>query len=52
MRSENYTLVLTDQRILFATQTAAMARENARRAKEAPQQQGKGFLGQWGAVVR
>jgi len=46
----NFTLVLTNMRILFATLTSQMMKENVRRAKEAARQQGKGFFGQWGSM--
>jgi hypothetical protein len=44
-------LVLTNVRILFAKQTSELMKENARLAKEAAKQSGKGFFGQWGAVM-
>ena len=46
----NFTLVLTNMRIMFATQTSQMMKENVRRAKEVARQQGEGFLGQWASM--
>jgi hypothetical protein len=43
--------VLTDQRVIFATQTAKLLQESARQAREAARQSGKGFFGQWGASL-
>jgi hypothetical protein len=52
MSADNFTLVITDRRIIFATQTPQMMQENARRARETAKSQGKNFLSQWGAVIR
>ena len=52
MSADNFTLVITDRRIIFATQTSQMMQENARRARETAKAQGKNFLSQWGAVIR
>jgi len=43
--------VLTNIRILVAQQTSQMMKENARQAKQAAKQNGKGFFGQWGAML-
>ena len=43
--------MLTNLRILVAEQTQELMKENARQAKAAAKQSGKGFFGQWGAVV-
>ena len=51
MRAENLVLVLTNARILVAKQTSELMKENARVAKEVAKQSGKGFFGQWGAVM-
>ena len=51
VRAEGFILVLTNMRILVAQQTAELMKENARQAKAAAKQSGKGFFGQWGAVV-
>ena len=50
-RAEGFALVLTNIRILVAQQTAPIMKENARQAKLAAKQSGKGFFGQWGAVI-
>jgi len=46
---QNFILVLTNYRIIFAIQTNQMMQEQARRAKEEARQEGKGFFGQLGA---
>ncbi len=51
MKAEGFVLVLTNMRILVAQQTPELMKENARLAKENAQQSGKGFFGQWGAVM-
>jgi hypothetical protein len=51
MKAEGFVLVLTNLRILVAQQTPERMKENARLAKENARQSGKGFFGQWGAVV-
>jgi hypothetical protein len=51
LRAEGFVLALTDQRILVAQQTSALLQENARVAKETAKTSGKGFFGQWGAVI-
>ena len=50
-RAEGFALVLTNFRILVAQQTSQIMKENARQAKLAAKQSGKGFFGQWGAVI-
>ena len=50
-RAEGFVLVLTNMRILVAQQTAELMRQNARQAKQAAKEGGKGFFGQWGAVI-
>jgi len=50
-RAEGFVLVLTNLRILVAQQTSQMMQENARQAKLAAKQSGKGFFGQWGAMI-
>ncbi len=52
MSADNFTLVVTDRRIIFATQTTQMMQENVKRARESAKTQGKNFLGQWGAVIQ
>jgi hypothetical protein len=51
MRTQSLVLVLTNARILVAKQTSELMKENARVAKESAKQSGKGFFGQWGAVM-
>jgi hypothetical protein len=51
MSADNFTLVVTDRRIIFATQTSQMMQENAKMARESAKSQGKNFLSQWGAVI-
>jgi hypothetical protein len=51
MSADYFTLVVTDRRIIFATQTTQMMQENTKRARESAKTQGKNFLGQWGAVI-
>jgi len=51
LHSEGFILVLTNLRILLVKQTSELLKENARLAKEAAKQSGKGFFGQWGAVI-
>ena len=50
-RAEGFVLVQTNLRILVAQQTSQIMKENARQAKLAAKQSGKGFFGQWGAVI-
>ncbi len=51
LKREAFFVVVTSHRLIFAHQTGQMMKENARRAKEQARQQGKGFFGQWGAVL-
>jgi len=51
LRAEGFVLVLTNMRILAAQQTSQIMKENARQAKQAAKESGKGFFGQWGAVI-
>ena len=51
MKKENYVIVVTSHRLIFARQTNQMMQANIRRAREAAKQQGKGFFGQWGAQL-
>ena len=44
-------VVLTNYRVIFASQTTQMMQQQTVAAKEAARQQGKGFLGQWGAML-
>ena len=51
LKQEAFFVVVTSHRLIFAHQTGQMMKENARRAKEQARQEGKGFFGQWGAVL-
>ena len=51
VRAKGFVLVLTNMRILAAQQTSQIMQENARQAKQAAKQSGKGLFGQWGAVI-
>jgi hypothetical protein len=46
-----YNLVVTSQRLVFARVTEKMIQEAAMQAKQAARAEGKGFMGQWGAVI-
>ncbi len=50
-KSETYHLVLTQQRLVFARLTSEMLKEAAAQAKAEAKEEGKGFFGQWGAVI-
>ncbi len=51
MSSDQYTLVVTNQRILFATLTKEINQQEVEKAREAAKAQGKGLLSQWGAQL-
>ena len=51
LAADHFTLVFTNQRLIFAYQTSEMMKANVQKAKDAARQQGKGFFGQWGAVL-
>jgi hypothetical protein len=51
MNADNYTLVVTNQRILFATLTKEIMQQQVELAREAAKAQGKGLLSQWGAQL-
>jgi hypothetical protein len=51
MKKENYVIVVTSHRLIFARQTNQMMQANIRHAREAAKQEGKGFFGQWGAQL-
>jgi hypothetical protein len=46
-----YNLLVTTERLVFLRVTTQMLNEAAREAKQAAKAQGKGFFGQWGAVI-
>jgi len=51
MRQDSYNMIVTPTRLVFATVSPALMKEAAKRAREEAKQQGKGFLGQWGAQL-
>jgi hypothetical protein len=51
MSSSQYTLVVTNQRIIFATLTKEISQQQVNLALEAARAQGKGLLSQWGAQL-
>jgi hypothetical protein len=52
MKQEAYSLILTDRRIIFAELTKETVAELVSQARSDAKAEGKGFLGQWGALVR
>ena len=50
-KADAYNLVLTPQRLVFARLTSEMLKEASSEAKEQAKEQGKGFFGQWGAMI-
>ncbi len=51
VKSKQYTLVLTDRRVVFAQITSAMMKELVANARDDAKSEGKGFFGQWGAQL-
>ena len=51
MRQDSYNMIVTPTRLVFAHVSPALMKEAAKRAREEAKQQGKGFLGQWGAQL-
>lgn len=51
MGAESFNLMLTLQQLVFARVTSEMTRVASDQAKQDAKAQGKGFFGQWGAVV-
>ncbi len=51
LKMENFVIVMTGLRIIFAFQTNQMLQDNVMRARDEAKQQGKGFFGQWGAQL-
>lgn len=49
--AESFNLLVTPQRMVFARVTSEMLKWAADQAKQNAKQQGKGFFGQWGAVI-
>ena len=51
-RSEEYTLVMTDRRSIFAKITQQIMNETVREARANAAAEGKGFFGKWGAQMK
>lgn len=51
VKSRQYTLILTDQRVIFAQITTAMMKQLVADARDGAKSEGKGFFGQWGAQL-
>ena len=49
--SKQYTLILTDRRVVFAQITVAMMKQLVADARDGAKSEGKGFFGQWGAQL-
>lgn len=47
----NYTVVMTNYRILFAQTTTAMLKQNVAEARDTAKAEGGGFFKQWGAQI-
>jgi len=50
--NETYTLVVTNERSIFAQLTSAMLNKQINEAKNKAKEEGKGFFGQWGAQLK
>lgn len=50
--NETYTLVVTNERSIFAQLTSAMLNAQVAEAKNKAKEEGKGFFGQWGAQLK
>ncbi|MDZ4168284.1 MAG: zinc ribbon domain-containing protein [Coriobacteriia bacterium] len=51
VKSKQYTMVLTDRRVVFARITGAMMKQLVADARDGAKAEGKGFFGQWGAQM-
>ncbi len=51
-RSDTYTLILTDSRMVFAQLTGDMIKEAALEAQRKGKEEGKGFLARWGDQLK
>ncbi len=51
-RSDTYTLVVTDSRLIFAEMTGDMLKEAAAEAQRRGKEEGKGFLSRWGDQIK
>jgi hypothetical protein len=52
LKSENWVLVVTDQRLLGAKLTDELMKSIAEQARAAAKASGSGFFGQWGAQIK
>lgn len=50
-RWDNFTIVATDTKLIFALTTSEMQKHAASEAKEKAKKEGKGFFGKWDAVM-
>ncbi|MBN1152255.1 MAG: hypothetical protein JXA58_03505 [Dehalococcoidia bacterium] len=51
-RSDTYTLVVTDVRLVFAELTSAMLKEITAEVQRKGKEEGKGFLSRWGDQIK
>jgi len=50
-RRDNYTLVCTDKRTIFARLTPELMKDAVKHAQDEAKAEGKGFFGRWGAQI-
>lgn len=50
--NETYTLVVTNERSIFAQLTSTMLNEQITKARKKAKEEGKGFFGQWGTQLK
>ncbi len=51
-RSDTYTLIVTDNRMIFAEMTSDMMKEAAVEAQRRGKEEGKGFFSRWGDQIK
>ncbi len=51
-RSDTYTLIVTDSRMIFAEMTGDMTKEAAMEAQRRGKEEGKGFFSRWGDQIK
>lgn len=51
-RSDTYTLVVTDSRMIFAELTSDMMKQAAAEAQKRGKEEGKGFFARWGGQIK
>ena len=51
-RSDTYTLILTDNRMIFAELTSDMMKQAAAEAQKQGKEEGKGFFARWGDQIK